>query len=333
MIDVQELLIPIADSEPTGCFLKYDPIYDEILQFKQEDDPQLSQGVWETKLKKANWPELEKICIFALQKKSKDLQIAVWLTEAWINISQWDGLNRGIQLIDELSKKFWQILYPPLNAPSGSIEYRMSPFLYFSKKFPQLVSMIPLTMPINGELKSYNLYDWQLASLNEQISDATSMTFSDFNLSLLSTSAIHIKQNLAHIQFCISSLKNLESTIDTFAQNEAPSFTEIYSRLQSAQQILEQTQQTECLQKTTNQQVQQILEIPQAEQNQMNVEQAYETLSKISTFLEAEQPQSPAPLLIELAIKFGNKTFRELISDNNNQESSLLLHLCNLLKS
>ena len=75
MVNIDELLDPISEENPCGEYLRYEPIYDEIQEYRREDDPQLSQGVWERDIKKANWPQLLITCEDLLKHKTKDLQI------------------------------------------------------------------------------------------------------------------------------------------------------------------------------------------------------------------------------------------------------------------
>ena len=83
MHNVEDYLSPISEEKPCGDNLRYDYVYDQIQEYRREDDSELSQGIWQTELKKANWGEVSKLCDGLLRTKTKDIQIAVWLTEAW----------------------------------------------------------------------------------------------------------------------------------------------------------------------------------------------------------------------------------------------------------
>ena len=75
-IDVQDLLQPIPGANPAGESLRYQGTYDRIADARREDDPNLSQGIYKSALKRADWATAEAICVEALTKRSKDLQIA-----------------------------------------------------------------------------------------------------------------------------------------------------------------------------------------------------------------------------------------------------------------
>ena len=80
MIDISDLLIPIEKNNEKGInsvcgrYLKYDNIYDQIKEFRREDDSRLSQGIWQTESKKASWNDVIKTCAHALKTETKDLQ-------------------------------------------------------------------------------------------------------------------------------------------------------------------------------------------------------------------------------------------------------------------
>src|SRR6266852_2434003 len=85
-IDVQSLLEPISRERPAGESLRYEGTYDRIQDARREDDQRLSQGIYKTNLKRADWEADETVCVEALKSRTKDLQIAGWLLEAWLHL-------------------------------------------------------------------------------------------------------------------------------------------------------------------------------------------------------------------------------------------------------
>jgi type VI secretion system protein ImpA len=76
-----DLLNPIAGENPSGASLRYDPLFDKIKEARREDDD-APQGEWAHERKAADWKQVIKLAGEALATKSKDLQLAAWLTEA-----------------------------------------------------------------------------------------------------------------------------------------------------------------------------------------------------------------------------------------------------------
>jgi predicted component of type VI protein secretion system len=102
MSKLHEFLHPLENED---MYLIFDPVYDQIRYARHQDDDSLSQGVWVKELKKSQWDEVEKLCSFVLKERSKDLQVAVWLWEAWTNLYE-DGVIEGGHLVFQLLNQF-----------------------------------------------------------------------------------------------------------------------------------------------------------------------------------------------------------------------------------
>src|SRR5687768_7221535 len=85
-VDLDALLQPISPERPAGEWLRYEGTYDRIQEARRQDDLTLPQGIWKTAQKRANWQTVEALCIEALRARSKDLQVAAWLLEAWLQL-------------------------------------------------------------------------------------------------------------------------------------------------------------------------------------------------------------------------------------------------------
>ena len=66
LIDLDDLLQPIPGDNRTGESLRYEGTYDRIADARREDDPALSQGIYKSTLKRADWSTVEAICVEAL---------------------------------------------------------------------------------------------------------------------------------------------------------------------------------------------------------------------------------------------------------------------------
>jgi len=121
-----ELLAPIPGPDPAGISLRYETIYQNIAEARREEDPNLPQGNWQRDLKKADWHAVAQLCSQVLARQSKDIQIAVWLAEAWLHLEGLNGLTRGLNLLECLCRDYWEGIHPRIE--DGDIDYRVSPF-------------------------------------------------------------------------------------------------------------------------------------------------------------------------------------------------------------
>ena len=122
-----DLLNPIAGDNPSGQDVRYDNkllLYDKIKEARRQDD-NLAQGAWAHERKVADYALVGKLAQEALTTRTKDLQLAAWLTEAALCTEGFSGLRQGLVLCHGLIDRFWDTLYPPLE--DGDSELRAAP--------------------------------------------------------------------------------------------------------------------------------------------------------------------------------------------------------------
>jgi type VI secretion system protein ImpA len=138
---VAELLKPIAGENPAGTDLRYSPVYEQIKEARREDDG-LAQGPWQRERKLADYRAVIKLTKQALKEKSKDLQLAVWLTESLTREEGYTGLRAGLELCFGLLDRFWEYMFPPLE--EGDAELRAAPLVWLGSKLDAAVRSVPL---------------------------------------------------------------------------------------------------------------------------------------------------------------------------------------------
>jgi type VI secretion system protein ImpA len=137
-----DLLNPIPGANSAGTDLRYDPVYDKIKDARREDDD-APQGDWERPRKTADWAAVIKLAGDALATRSKDLQLAAWLTEALTRREGFGGLGSGLALMRGLLEHFWDNAYPELE--DGDTEMRAAPIEWLGTRFDMAVKTVPLT--------------------------------------------------------------------------------------------------------------------------------------------------------------------------------------------
>jgi len=123
LLDFEALLAPIPGENPAGSLLRYTGDYDEIKALQPKPD----RDAFESSGQEGQWPKLIEVASQKLREKSKDLQIAAWLTEGLVHRSGFAGFRDGLKLIQGLLDRFWDHVYP---LPDGDdLESRSSPML------------------------------------------------------------------------------------------------------------------------------------------------------------------------------------------------------------
>ncbi|MET3390496.1 type VI secretion system protein ImpA [Variovorax sp. 1140] len=166
--DLATFLSPLEGPEgPAGPPLRYDPVCARIREARTEEDASLPMGEWTRPLKKADWRTTEMLCTEVLQRRSKDLQMAAWLTEAWVHRHSIDGLTAGARLLEGLAREFWEDVHP-LIGDDGDADMRTATFVWVNDAIAQVLLMrVPLLAWPDFSPPFITLGDWQRALTSE----------------------------------------------------------------------------------------------------------------------------------------------------------------------
>lgn len=245
-----DILNPIAGENPCGEDLRYAPVYDQIKEARREDDD-VSQGVWQRARKTADWQQVVKLASEAIAKKSKDLQLAAWLTEALVYREGFDGLKDGLVLLRQMLEQHWDNLYPELEDVDS--EMRSVPLSYIVTKVELAMRRVPLT----AEGISWLEYKDSLtipteeeaardSSKSEKRSDAQNLGKvmpEDVDQALKATPSDHIEQIsevLKAVREDLSALDEIcREKFDDYAPNFTP-LTECLEQIENTVRIMSQ---------------------------------------------------------------------------------------------
>ena len=156
VIDIDTILVPIPGDNPAGEDLRYSPVYDEIKEARRADDL-LDRGDWQREIKTADWDRVITLAVEALTKRSKDLQIAVWLTEALTMTEGFGGLFTGLTVLNGLLRDYWDHVYPEIE--DGDLDFRASPIEFMNDKLWPCIKQVSLTD--TGVTPGYSWIKWQ----------------------------------------------------------------------------------------------------------------------------------------------------------------------------
>jgi type VI secretion system protein ImpA len=246
------LLNPIPGQNPSGQNLRYDPIYDKIREARRADEEyQVSEeaskrDVWKHEIKKADFIQVTKLATEALSKKTKDLQIAAWLTEALVAQERMPGLTQGLELLRGLVASFWDTVYPEVE--DGDLEIRAAPIEWVGSRLDIQVRRIPVTK---------NKLDWfkfQESRLVGYESDADGnqaktaarqvaigekkCTGEEFDQAVKNTGESFYRQLAADLATAGNSLQGLEQLCDEKFGRDAPSFANLKKALEDLQDFV-----------------------------------------------------------------------------------------------
>lgn len=332
--EVSRFLAPISAERPTGEWLRFDPLYDEIKLLREKDDPTLPQGVWQRELKKADWPAVARLCETALETRSKDLQLAAWMTEAWMNGHGFRGFERGFNVMAGLCRTFWDGVWPALEEDNN--DSRLSPIVWAADKLALPLKTIPITAAAGEETMSYAWRDWEAALyLAKSIKPGApappnAITQSKFLVAVSLTPARRFVELEADIAAAMAAVDDLERALtDQLGINNAPSLATLRTPLTAMQQFVtrvrtertdsgelpaavETTPAGEEVSMTTTTATDDLPAVTRAINNRA---EAYRRLHEAADYLMRTEPHSPVPYLVRRAITWGNLSLAELLEE------------------
>jgi type VI secretion system protein ImpA len=238
MAVLDELLQPIDGASPTGSDLRYTAVYESLREARREDDD-LNQGAWQRERKVADYQSLARIATDALKTKSKDLQIAAWLTEAWLHRDGFKGLQQGLGVCLGLLEKFWDNLYPQLE--DGDAELRAAPLDWIGSKLEQPLRSVPLTRDGYGH---FRFKESRTVPSEDQAKDAVQKKAREklihegklspevFDKSFNGTGKAFYLEAEKSLDACLAELAKLAELCDTKFAEDGPSFGKLKGTLE-----------------------------------------------------------------------------------------------------
>ncbi|MCA9544140.1 MAG: type VI secretion system protein TssA [Myxococcales bacterium] len=336
-VDVATLVQPISDLLPSGESLRRGTVYDKIKEARREDDPGLAQGVWKTDVKRADWREVAKIALEALQNKSKDLRIAAWLTEAWLSEYGFAGAERGLRVIEGLCDRFWDSVYPQVD--DEDLDSRMAPISWINEKLSVSLKLVPITAPNTKEPDILNWQDWEKASMLERAGQKPGegdVSTPQFQTAVLLTPASFYRRISQEIHELKTAAADLEKLIDKKVGQPMAALWQFKEILDSMAAFVGQALDQKAEEEPGGEEDAEGGATPAhgAPQDDpggkgvrwgpiRNRAEAYQRLSEAADYLLQKEPHSPVPHLIRRAVSWGNMTFAELIQELVSEQHNL----------
>lgn len=157
VVDLELIFQPISEESPSGQDQKYSGLYDEMREARRADE-RLAQGEWQTELKVADFHKALNLGVDALSTKTKDLQIAAWLTEALVSVHGFAGFRDGIKILAGLQDRFWETMFPEID--EGDQESRANAIAWVDAQVALVVKKAPYT-----GVAGYGYLDWEDSKL------------------------------------------------------------------------------------------------------------------------------------------------------------------------
>lgn len=333
VIDIEGLLQPISEEDPSGESLRYSGIYDQIAEARRSDDG-LDQGDWKTDQKAADFNKVIELGTAALTTQSKDLQIAVWLAEALARRHGFAGLRDALQLLSGLQSAFWETLHPEID--EGDMEGRANAISWLDVQFPLAIRATAITAVSNysfNDLEDAARFDFpenisevpmeqqpamlELKAEAEKGNRVTAMMWSKER-------ALTRRATMETVNFvlgeCMAALTELNRVIEEkYDRNQMPGLSAVRNTLETVHTKVKLLLEEKRLEEPDPIEEIEEFEGEGAEGSEggsrsggsiggaiNNRKDALRRLGEIAAFFQKTEPHSPVSYLVQRAVKWGN---------------------------
>lgn len=358
-VDFERLLTPISAELPAGDSLRYDGTYDRVREARREDDPRLSQGIYQSEVKRADWAAVESACLEALSTRTKDLQLGCWLLEAWLHLYGFAGVREGVGLLAALCENFWEDLHP--QPEGGDLEGRVAPVVWVNEKLSLKLKLIPLNAPQPGDGPGHTLADWEsacqldnLSKKNQKAADAAeaqgAVTLAKFQTGVMLTPRSFYAEMLEDVEASHDACVSFERLLEDRCGAHAPGLYKFREVLLSARALVSGVLSTRA--DEPGEDAEESSEPPAGADDAggatplraadaatppraggiRNRAEAYRRLEEAADYLLLTEPHSPVPYLVKRAVAWGGMNLFDLMqqiirNDGEMQELNRLLLL------
>lgn len=340
-IDIDALIAPIDSGSPVGTDLRAD-ITPASLYFQLKDvrakareaeraAETMGHGTGATA---AQWDLVKNLAVEALQTRSKDLEIAAWLTEVLVRRAGLRGIGAGATILAELIDRYWDNLFP-LPDEDG-METRVAPVAGLSGQGADGTLMQPLrTIALfEREGKAVLWWDYEQTAALDAIADpaqraqriaAGVMDHDTFEASARAageTTWIRLRHEVTSAQTAWSAL---EKVLTERAAEASPSMERVSALLSRILRLIDTLAPSEAT-ATGNE-----MELPETSPTMSapgaqpalvtshkaisGREQALSQLSEIATWFKRNEPHSPLAYTLEEAVRRARLTLPELLEE------------------
>jgi len=333
---LSRLLEPISSEAPCGQDLRYEREFDQLREMRREDDTSLPTGVWQSTIKRAQWPEVEKLATSLLLERSKDLMLSAWLGEAWLHLSGFEGLPGSLALTAGLCERYPEQLHP--QAEDGDQSWRVIPLEWLVRRFSEvLLTRVSLFESAGSEFDGYSLDSWRRLQVQQvQANDSKGAKTSAENArsehkklteQVRATPLSFWLRSQGNLLLSLQHLQQLETWSDQLLGDQAPAFRPLQEVIEAWLTLVQA-----FIAMHPKQPIPTLVEVPSIMPESPAVEaaetpapvvfrepasreEAYRQLLLIADYLSRTEPHSPVPYLIKRGVEWGNKPLSELLGE------------------
>ncbi len=323
-LDVESLLEPVSESEPSGPNLEYDVVYTSLEQAARGKQEQ-QYGETIIPAEEPDWSEVQRLGN-ELITRTKDLRVACLLARALLERDGFPAFAEGLELIRGYLERYWSSVHPQLDPEDeNDPTLRVNTVSSLSDQATTVRSLRFTPIVSSRLMGQFSLRDLGVAtgeippSLNEEAPKLSTIegAFMECELEVLRDNANAVRKSIEHaeaIEITLTrevgaaralSLENLRNTLRelhiVLDDNLSRRDVGVGDEVPGDQSGMEGDGAPAAAVRLTG-------EI-------RSREDAVLALEKICQYYSRYEPSSPLPLLLNRAKRLASKNFLEIVKD------------------
>jgi type VI secretion system protein ImpA len=337
-IPVEQLLAPLSDDAPVGENLRLDS--SPAAAYYSLKDKRSTARAAERKAEidasssafPPEWQQVLSVAQELLGTRSKDLEVAAWLTEALVRVNGFAGLRDGFALCRGLLEQYWDTFWSLEDDEEGAAT-RLAPLAGLNGvgtegTLLQPIRKVPVALSQEGAV--YAAYHYDDARAIAQVDDPDArarreanaeVTMERFMAAVEATGGKFYVELLADIDEALAGLAALGALLQERAGRDAPSMTDIRSALSAVRDTVEYFSK-DIVARTL------VQDAPDGEPGSAPAgvkgrgggavrgrEEALRTLLQVAEYFKQHEPHSPIAASLEELVRRARLPFPELLAE------------------
>lgn len=324
MADLLTLLEDVSPENPCGDYLEYDPAYLELgknIQGKPEDP------ITGEKAQPPNWRDMQKASLAILQQ-SKDMQVAVYLLRALINLEGLLGFRDGLKLLHGLLEKYWDDLHPVLDPEDDLDPTTRVNILEELSNFDSVLWPLTLAALVDSKMVGrYSLRDYHLATDKAETPEgATKPDVNSIRAAFMDVPEETVTASYQAINECIHLVQQMDAFVgEKVGIENGPDLSALSSLLKEMRYVFDQYAETGGGEGEEPAGDEESAAGEPASGNASRKASAVggigsrqdvlRTLDLICKYYRENEPSSPVPILLERAKKLVTADFMQIVQN------------------
>jgi type VI secretion system protein ImpA len=309
--ELEPLLAPITADAPCGPDLEYDPAFQALLE-AGAGKPERQYG---DKIYPAEGPDWVLVHEQALQlaARTRDLRLGVWLARSGARLRGLSGAVTGLQLVQGLVERYWEQVYPPLDASDNNDPTaRVTALMALADPLAGLADLRAASL--TGKRGSLTVRDIELAFGPADPFPGESVPTEDGVLQGVAAAHAESSGLAADMQAGFAAAQGLALCLERHLEaSQSPDLTPLKKVLQHVADAGRRA--SGGADATSSGSAAGEAGAPRPAGTIGSRDDAHRALDRVCDWIERNEPSNPAPLLIRRAQRLMSKSFLDIIRD------------------